>query len=343
MLDRIRRLLVVGVSVLVVAGAFVATPALAESDAVTRAKATLAQIQEESSQIDADYASAQAAYTDAQAKLKQAEIDIVKQTEKVEGLKTTLAQIAISQYQNGSVNMTAQLLASPDESSFLSSLATLQTMTERANGSLQDVQVEQAKLDRLRADSADYTARMKAEQDKQAALVKSYDDKEARAKAVLDGLQAAERAQLLAAQNATTQAAAQSAAPAAAAAAFGSGASGSDRAQAAVDWARTQVGKPYVFGSSGPNGYDCSGLTSAAYLQVGISLPHSSQAQFRVGTPVDKSDLRPGDLLFFYGGITHVGLYAGNGVMVHSAPSGRGVFFSNLATYPSYQGARRVA
>lgn len=350
---RIRRQLAIGLSTLVVTGLIATSPARAETDAIRQAQQALAKIQEESSKIDSDYANAQAGYNEAQTKLKQADADIAKQSQKVATLKSNLAQLAMLQYQTNGVNMTAQLLASPDETSFINSLATLNSVTERTNANLQDVQIEQAKLDRLRTDAADYSAKMKAEQDKQADLAKQYDAKEAEAKAVLDRLQADERDRLLAlqqqqAQQATTAAAQVTTTSSASSStststSYGSGEAGSDRAQAAVDWARAQLGKPYVFGSSGPNGFDCSGLTSAAYASVGISLPHSSQSQFRVGTPVNKADLRPGDLLFFYGGITHVGLYIGNGVMVHSAPSGRGVHYSNLATYPSYQGARRVA
>ena len=343
----------VGLATVAVAGLIAVTPAHAESEAIQRAEAELAQIQEESSKIDSDYANAQAALEDAKAKLAQADIDIVAQTAKVAELKSGLSQLALMQYQSNGVNLTAQLLASPDESAFLNSLAKLDTVAQRANSNIQDVQLEQAKLDRLRSDAANYTAVMQAEQKKQADLVKQFDEKERRAQSVLDRLKAEERARLVAAREEQSQQASRAASggrPAVGDAAekpapvtdIGS-AAGSNRAAAAVEWARTQVGKRYIFGSTGPSGYDCSGLTTAAYARVGVSLPRTSQTQFRVGTPVSKSDLRVGDLLFFYNGITHVGLYAGNGVMVHSSPSGRGVHYSNLATYPAYKGARRVA
>ncbi|MDO4783726.1 MAG: NlpC/P60 family protein [Propionibacteriaceae bacterium] len=347
------RRLTVGLATVAVAGLIAVTPAHAETDAIRRAEAELAQIQEESSKIDSDYANAQAALEDAKAKLAQADVDIVTQTAKVAELKSGLSQLALMQYQSNGVNLTAQLLASPDETSFLNSLARIDSVTQRANSNIQDVQLEQAKLDRLRADAASYTAVMEAEQKKQADLVKQFDEKERRAQAVLDGLKAEERARLLAAREEQTQQASRAANGGRQAIgespqqptpeADPGSATGSSRAAAAVEWARTQVGKRYIFGSTGPGGYDCSGLTTAAYARVGVSLPRTSQTQFRVGTPVSKSDLRVGDLLFFYNGITHVGLYAGNGVMVHSSPSGRGVHYSKLATYPAYKGARRVA
>lgn len=318
-------------------------PAAAEPDTVAAAQKELAAIQEQAAKADAAYADAEDAYGAASKKLTQTDAEIVTQSAVVTKLKGNLAQYAIQQFQGGGFDVATRLMVATDETLALNSIATLNTVTEATTGNVQDVQVEQAKLDRLRADAADLTARMQAEKDKQGALVKQLDDQEKASQAVLNRLKSEERARLLAAQQQQTTTAQNNASQAVASPGFGDGGSGSERGRAAVQYAIAQLGKPYIFASSGPNGFDCSGLTSAAYASVGISLPHQSRSQFGVGVPVAKSDLQPGDLLFFYGGITHVGMYVGNGVMIHSAPSGRGVHYSNLATYPSYQGARRVA
>jgi cell wall-associated NlpC family hydrolase len=129
------------------------------------------------------------------------------------------------------------------------------------------------------------------------------------------------------------------AAPVAAAAA----AAPNGTAQAAVDTALAQVGDRYVYGATGPDSFDCSGLTSFAYKAAGVSIPRTSRAQSGFGTPVGKGDLQPGDLVFFYSPVSHVGMYIGNGQMVHASTAGKPVAVVNLDSMPSYAGARRVA
>ena len=114
-------------------------------------------------------------------------------------------------------------------------------------------------------------------------------------------------------------------------------------AQTAVDTALAQVGDPYVYGATGPNSFDCSGLTSFSYKAAGLTIPRTSKAQSTYGTPVAKADLQPGDLVFFYSPVSHVGMYIGNGQMVHASTAGKPVAVVDLDSMPSYQGARRVA
>lgn len=113
-------------------------------------------------------------------------------------------------------------------------------------------------------------------------------------------------------------------------------------AQTAVDAAMSQRGKPYEWGAEGPDSYDCSGLTSWAYSQAGISIPRSSSAQSQDGTPIDKSQLAPGDLVFFYSPVSHVGMYIGDGKMVHAPQDGDVVHVAEVM-WDDYVGARRYA
>jgi len=114
-------------------------------------------------------------------------------------------------------------------------------------------------------------------------------------------------------------------------------------AQVAVDTAMAQIGDPYVWAAAGPDAFDCSGLTQYAYAAAGISLPHSSSMQSQMGTPVSRSELQPGDLVFFYSPVSHVGMYIGNGQMVHASTSGQPVQVASIDSMGSYSGARRVA
>ncbi len=118
---------------------------------------------------------------------------------------------------------------------------------------------------------------------------------------------------------------------------------GTAAAQAAVDFALAQVGKPYVWGSAGPGSYDCSGLTMASWRAGGVSLPHNAAAQYGYGTHVDEADLQPGDLIFFYHPIGHVTIYIGNGLMVSAPTEGEPVKIATLAgSQSSYVGATRL-
>ena len=110
--------------------------------------------------------------------------------------------------------------------------------------------------------------------------------------------------------------------------------------QRILDAATTRVGSPYAWGATGPSSFDCSGLTSWAYKEAGISIPRTSQAQIGGGTQVAKSDLQPGDIVAFYSGATHVGIYAGNGQVVHAPYSGTSVSYAPLDSMPFYGATR---
>jgi cell wall-associated NlpC family hydrolase len=112
--------------------------------------------------------------------------------------------------------------------------------------------------------------------------------------------------------------------------------------QKAVDTAMAQRGKPYEYGAEGPDSYDCSGLTQYSWNAAGVALPRTTSEQAQVGTPVDRAALQPGDLVFFYDPISHVGIYIGNNEVVHSPTEGDVVKVSNIDAIGSYNTARRV-
>jgi cell wall-associated NlpC family hydrolase len=114
----------------------------------------------------------------------------------------------------------------------------------------------------------------------------------------------------------------------------------SGRAAAAISYAMAQVGKAYVYGAAGPSAFDCSGLTMMAWAQAGVALPHSSSAQYSSGPHVAESDLQPGDLVFYYSPISHVGMYIGNGMIVNAENPGSGIRVTSLHAMP-YVGAVR--
>jgi cell wall-associated NlpC family hydrolase len=126
------------------------------------------------------------------------------------------------------------------------------------------------------------------------------------------------------------------------AAASSSAAAPNAAAQTAVDTARAQVGKAYEYGGAGPDTFDCSGLTQYAYRAAGIELPHSSSGQSELGTPVERANLLPGDLVFFYEPVSHVGIYVGDGQMVDAGTEETGVSQRSV-DMEGYNFARRIA
>ena len=346
------------VGLLIAASVVFVPTASADPDAVAAAKDKLDRIHEEAAQLDAQLIEAITRAEESESKLEVLKQDLSAQESKVSQLGTNLGDLAMMQLNGGGMDITGQLLGSSDDTTFLSGLTTIQNETDRSMADLQTLQVEQARLDTLRGQQETITESLKADRAAKEKLAKEYEAKEAEAQQVYDRLSAEEQERLrkleeqrqqeeAAREQATRESASPTPSPSTGAGDKSdpppsSSGGGSGRAQQAVSYALAQVGKGYVMGTTGPSTFDCSGLMYAAYKQVGISLPRTSQAQFSAGTSVSKGDLQPGDLVFYYGGITHVGMYIGNGQIVHAANPRSGVVTAGVNSMP-YQGARRVA
>ncbi|MGW8401122.1 C40 family peptidase, partial [Streptomyces lydicus] len=114
----------------------------------------------------------------------------------------------------------------------------------------------------------------------------------------------------------------------------------STKAEQALAFARAQIGKPYVWGATGPSSYDCSGLTQAAWKAAGVDLPRTTWDQVKVGQRVATSNLQPGDLVFFFDDISHVGMYIGGGKMIHAPHPGANVREESIYYMPIYGSVR---
>lgn len=341
-------------------------PAEADPDAVKKAQQQLMQIEQQSSEIDARYSALQGQLDTANAKLAQLQADVRTQTAKVGTSRAALSQLALANYQAQGIDITAQLLTSTDDAAFMSRLTTLQAVSGRTNEQLQALQADQATLTSLTTAAAQQRDAVATAKAKQGQLAAEYAAKQKQAEAVLAKLTAEEKARLAAAQAAEAKArAAQIAAqtsrsqggrpstsPSSSSTKSPSSQSStptsdpapvpaSGRAATAVAFARAQVGKAYVMGATGPSAYDCSGLTMSAWRAAGVSIPRTSQAQFGAGVSVPISQLQPGDLVFYYSGISHVGIYIGNGMIVDAANPRKGVRIISVSSMP-IAGARRV-
>lgn len=374
-MTRVRTLLTAGVGTLLgfamAAGLALSSPMLASADpdAVKETQKKVQALEEQSSAIDLEHAKLSEQLDSANALVKTLETDIGAQRVKVDGMKKSMGKLALTQYQNSGLNLTAKLLASPDDASMLSQLSTVQSMTARTNGKLQLMQSEQATLTQQETTLQDTLAGIQSAKGTQEKLSKDYHQKLDEAETLLKKLTAEEKARLdelrrqevarqialadQAAQDATSTTsntttsntstptktpAAKTATPKAEPAPATSGG-----AAAAVAYARAQVGKRYVMGATGPSAFDCSGLTSAAWRQGGVSLPRTSQGQANAGVRVSVSQIQPGDIVIFYSGATHVGIYVGNGMIVDAANPRAGVRLISLSnSWMPIHSVRRV-
>jgi cell wall-associated NlpC family hydrolase len=311
---------------------------------VAEAKARIDQLETDAAAIDQDYVGVREQINQGRSKLKVKQADVKAQTAQVKRLKHQVGQVALAQFQNRNLDTAAQLFVTQDTEGFLSQISTVEKVSENQNLALQNYQLEQANLADLEL-SAETDLAALAEQEKQLKSLRNASDKKiAESKAVLAKLTAEEQRRIAEEERRATQAAQKDAEQGRDATQETSdvpAATGGGRGAKALAFAKAQLGKPYRFGATGPNAYDCSGLTGAAWRSVGVSLPRTSQQQYHAGRSVAKSDLQPGDLVFFYpGSISHVGLYAGNGTILHASRPGKPVQYIKMAYMP-YAGARR--
>ncbi len=321
----------------------VATPAVADPPlTVAEAKAQIEQLETEAEAIDQEYVAVKEQLDKGSSELERKRAELQAQSDRVAAMKKQVGQVALAQFQNRSLDTAAQLFVTPNTEEFLSQVSTVEKVTENQNSVLQDYQQQQAALDTLERSAKTDLALLTTQEQKLGALRTQSERKITESKAVLAKLTEEEQRQIQEEERRAT-AQANAAGDRAVEPAPGDTTdipAGSGRGAKAMAFAKAQIGKPYRFAAAGPNAYDCSGLTSAAWRAAGVTLPRTSQAQFRVGRAVSRSELQPGDLVFFYSGLSHVGLYAGNGMLLHSPRPGKTVQYVPVSSMP-YAGARR--
>ncbi|SEG62714.1 Cell wall-associated hydrolase, NlpC family [Actinacidiphila yanglinensis] len=265
-------------------------------------------------------------------KTNQLLADVADKTEKMNESRRVLGQFAAEQYRTGGFGATTQLLFSNDPQSFLSQNHLLDRMTATQEQALKSFKIQQEQASVQRAQATASLQQLTSSQSKLATQKKNAQTKLAAAQKLLNSLNAEQKKKL---------AALQPKAPASSATYKYSGPA-SGRVATAIQFALAQRGKPYVSGATGPNSYDCSGLTQAAYRAAGITIGRTTWDQVKDGTAVSESDLQPGDLVFFYSGISHVGIYIGNGNVVHAPHTGASVEIAPMDWMP-FAAARRIA
>jgi cell wall-associated NlpC family hydrolase len=239
------------------------------------------------------------------------------------GSQKAVAQLAAMGYMNGGMDPTLQMLTSGNPNLFLSQASTVQQLDDEAGMRLSTLQREQLAAERAQTTAKEEIATADQLQSQINGKVKTIHAK-------LDVLNSSAMSQAMAVFDKTGNYP-NIVLPEA-----------TNVGTTALRAALTQRGKPYVWGAAGPDSYDCSGLVMWAFAQEGISLPHYTGDQWNSGMHVSRADLEPGDLVFFFADISHVGLYIGNGLMV-DAPSTGQVVQVQPVFWDSYVGAVRIA
>lgn len=261
------------------------------------------------------------------ADLKALRADEKAQAKRVEKLSGAVNESIAAQYEGQSISTTGQLVLSENPEQFLNELTTLSSFNDTQTQAVSEYSVEADALELRREATKERTDDLADVEEALRENKSEADRKLGEAEDLLDELEAEERERLDTASRDTPRPPSTNV-PA------------SGRAAAAIEYAMAQVGDAYVYGAAGPDAFDCSGLTMMAWSQAGVGLPHSSSAQMGSGASVSSDDLQPGDLVFYYSPVSHVGMYIGNGQIVHAANPGTGVVVADVHSMP-YSGAVR--
>ncbi|MFD8490761.1 NlpC/P60 family protein [Streptomyces sp. NPDC059712] len=283
--------------------------------------------------------------------------DVAKRTQKLNDARAELGSFASAQYRTGAaVPETATLLLADSPQDYFDQNQLMDRLTGRQKSAVDDYVTQQSETMKKRREATESLETLTESQNDLKTAKSTVQKKLATARELLSELTAEEKARLAAIEKKKQQEAARKAAELAKQQAeeaaerkrqeeaaqqqesdagsggtsTGTGSSDSStpgtstgtKADKAIAFARAQIGKPYVWGATGPDSYDCSGLTQAAWKAAGVTLPRVTYDQVNAGTTVPVSQAQPGDLVFFYDDISHVGLYIGDGMMIHAPKPG---------------------
>ncbi|MFF5781984.1 NlpC/P60 family protein [Streptomyces virginiae] len=333
---------------LALAGAATATAFEGTSQADPRP--TPAQVK---SEVDRLYQEAEAAteqYNGAKEQADEAERaltglreETARKTDQLNTARSALGTLAASQYRSGSLGTAVQLAMASDPQEYLSQAAFIARAGDRNAAGITTVRRRLDEVGKLREQASGRLADLRSRQRELASHKAVIEEKLTAAKNMLARLTAEERAAYEAGSpGGSATAPAGSTGSAASTGSTPPPPSDGSRAARAVAFAYTAIGKPYVWGATGPGSFDCSGLTQAAWRSAGVSLPRTTYTQINAGRRVSRDQLAPGDLVFFYSGVTHVGLYIGNGQMIHAPRPGSTVRLAPIDSMP-WAGASRPA
>ena len=294
-------------------------------------KAKVDKLYEEAEAATEKYNGAKEKQEKLQEQVSSLQDTVARGQQELNELRDSLGALATAQYRSGGVDPSVQLFLSSDPDEYLDKASALNQLSSKQVGALKRIQEKQRVLEQQRAEARDKLQDLEETRKELAKQKEKIQGKLAKARELLNTLTAEERARLAEQERANRANDRID---------LGNDVAATQRAAAALRAAQTKLGAPYVWGATGPSSFDCSGLTSWAYGQAGVGLPRTSQEQANIGVRLSMSQLAPGDLVFFYGDLHHVGLYAGNGQILHAPKPGANVRYESINNMPFQFGVR---
>ena len=336
---RARLLLIGALSFALIAPFAPSTNAAPNADLV-RVRQEVEQLQEDAAEAGENAQAAKVQLARLKSQLSSVQQEAQAQKASVDSIRRSLASIAVARYKSTGLGEGVELLFSSDPSLYLSSAGSLENITRKQSAELRKYATAKQRLDATSLTVEDKLRLVQAAEARYRAQAAQVKRKLEQAEELLSKLEKKDRERLLKLQamdEAERQAYSREQARLANTV--------SGRAGVALRYAFKQIGDNYVWGAAGPIRWDCSGLTMRSYEQAGVRLPHSSRAQFGYGRSIARSNLLPGDLVFFGSPISHVGIYLGGNKMVHAPRPGARVQVATFGAWfgrKPYVGARRL-
>ncbi|MER6778200.1 MULTISPECIES: NlpC/P60 family protein [unclassified Streptomyces] len=300
----------------------------------SQVKAEVDRLYEEAEETAERYNGAKEQADEAQRALDALRDETARKTDRLNTARRALGSLAAGQYRTGGLGPAMRLALAENPQDYLDQASFLTRTGDRSAAEVSSVRRQLDEVGQLRDKASGRLADLRAREGELAEYKATVEGKLDTAKRLLAKLTAEERAAYEAQSGGAAPAGAPSTAPPAPV--------DGSRAARAVAFAYGAIGKPYVWGATGPGSFDCSGLTQAAWRSAGVSLPRTTYTQINAGQRVSRDQLAPGDLVFFYSGVTHVGLYIGNGQMIHAPRPGSTVRVAPIDSMP-WAGASRPA
>ncbi|MFJ9036265.1 NlpC/P60 family protein [Streptomyces sp. NPDC102406] len=323
-LDRSTRATVLTLAAASAAAALGAVPAgAAPQDKQAATKAEVDRLYEQAESATEAFNKADEHADKLRAELTAVQDQVARGQERINTMRNALGLVAGAQYRSGGLDPSLALMFSSDPDSYLDRASSLNRLTARQAGELTELQRAQRVLAQQRAEARRTLAELDKSRKAVARHKRGVEAKLAKARRLLHSLTQPER-------DAYERGSRGSERPDLA----GAGPASSSRGAAALAAARSALGKPYIWGANGPSGFDCSGLMQWSYGQAGVGLPRTSQEQRYAGRQVPLSQARPGDLVAYGSDAHHIGIYAGNGQVIHAPHPGAPVRYDPVGMMP---------
>ncbi len=310
-------------------------------------KAKVDQLYQEAEVATEKYNGAKEKAQQAERRLRTLRDQAARKAQRLNSAREALGSMAAAQYRTGTIDPAVQLALSDDPDQYLDGAAFAERANDRQSATVTRVRNELREIEQLRGAARVELDTLQSRQAELRQYKNTITGKLDTARRLLARLTAEEQARLAADDSTGSDARASRTSAGGprdglrATPVSSTTQAPNSRTAAAVAYAYSKIGSPYVWGATGPNAFDCSGLVQAAYRSAGISLPRTTYAQIDAGRRVSRSELLPGDLVFFYSGISHVGLYIGNGQMIHAPNPSSSVRVAPIDQMP-FAGATRV-